>query len=291
MKVFLTGGTGYLGSAVLAELVRQGHDVVAHARTEDSAKALDDAGASPALGDLTDIEWMITQVEPVDGVISTASPGNRTNAEFESGLLDAVLPALARTDKPYVHTGGTWIHGSGRGITEQTPADPPPIVAWRPRVVERIRAAAKHGIRTSVVAPANVYGRAGGIPAKVVAGPIADGALLYPGVHQHFGNVFVDDIAALYVLALTTAPAGSYLLGANEHSPAMDQIATAASRIRGLDGRIRPEPVEASRNRLGPIADAVFLDQQFDTTHARALGWRPNGPSLLDEFTTGSYTL
>ncbi len=292
MKVFLTGGTGYIGSAVLAEVLAQGHEVVAHARSTGSASHLTQAGAHPVVGDLGDRGWLTEQVDGVDAVVHAASPNDATSAALDAAVLDAVLPALAGTGRPYVHTGGVWIHGSGAHITEDSPLDPPPIVAWRPAALARVRAAADDGVRSVVVAPANVYGAGGGLPALVLGGPTTGGdapALLVPGGPQHFSSVHVADLADLFALALTEAPAGSYLIGAGPESPTVQEIAEVASRVRGLEGRTAAETEEATRARLGPLAAALLLDQQIDATRARSLGWTPNRPSLLADLATGSY--
>ncbi len=287
MRVFLTGATGYLGSAVLARLQQEGHEVTAHARSRVSAGRLPD-GVTAAVGGLSDPAWLADQLDAIDGVIHTASPNDETSLTVDTGFLDAVLPALAGSNRPLVHTGGSWIHGSGSSISESTPPDPPSIVAWRPAVVARVRQAASQGIRTVVLAPANLYGDGSGIPATLAQGPTTDGpdpALVVVGGDQRFPNVHRGDIAALYALALTEAPAGSYFLGANAESPTMTELMQTASRTRGLDGRIEPEPAERSRERLGPLADAVLLDAQIDCAAARNLGWTPAGHSLINELT------
>jgi nucleoside-diphosphate-sugar epimerase len=288
MNVLLTGATGYLGSAVLARLLSDGHEVVAHARSAESAARLA-PGALPAIGDLTDADWLRQLADRSDAVIHTASPNDATSRALDTAFLDAVLPVLAGSDRPLVHTGGTWIHGSAAAIDETTPVDPPPIVAWRPAVLDRVRAAASDAIRTVVISPANLYGDGGGIPVMLAGGPTtgdSDPALLVVGGEQHFANVHRADIAALYALALTDAPAGSYYLGANQVSPTMAAIAAVASHARGLEGRTAPEPVQQSRQRLGPLADAVLLDAQINCRRAHELGWRPAAPSLLDELAT-----
>ncbi len=288
MKVFLTGATGYVGSAVLARLLTDGHEVVAHARSVQSADRLRPE-AVPAIGELTDAGWLREHVDHSDAVIHTASPNDATSEAFDTAFLDAVLPILAGSDRALVHTGGTWLHGSGIGIDENTPPNPPSIVAWRPAVLDRVRGAASDGIRTVVIAPANVYGDGGGLPAMLAYGPTtgdSEPALLVVGGDQHFANVHRADLAALYTLALTEAPAGSYYLAANRDSPTMTEIAKAVSVARGLDGRIAPEPLEQSRQRLGPFTAAVLIDAQIDCQRAHNLGWRPSEPSLLDDLAT-----
>jgi nucleoside-diphosphate-sugar epimerase len=294
MVIFLTGASGYLGGAILRELLAHGHAVVAHARTAESAAALSEAGAtSVVVAELADADWLGAQLAGVDGMVHAASPNDATSAALDNAVLDAALTAFASTGRPYVHTGGTWIHGSGIAITESSPVAAPPIVAWRPAVVDRVRAAATTGVRSCVIAPANLYGHGRGLPAGILAGPTTGDeppALVFPGGPQHFPNAHVDDVAALYRLAIESAAPGSYYLAANADAPAMAEIAAAASRLRGLDGRAVGEDRQASRRRLGPLADALLLDARVDSARARhELGWNPDGPSLLDELTTGSY--
>jgi nucleoside-diphosphate-sugar epimerase len=117
-----------------------------------------------------------------------------------------------------VPTGGTWVHGSGDLITEDSPIDPPPIVAWCPAVLQRLRAAAGDGIRTVVVAPANLYGASAGIPALLRSAPTTDEpepAVLHVGnANQRFVNVHRDDIATLYAF-----PYGKQMPGPTTWAP------------------------------------------------------------------------
>ena len=266
--------------------------MVGHARSRGSADALALAGARPALGELTDRGWLTAQVADADAVVHAASPNDATSAVLDAAVLDAVLPALAGSDRPFVCTAGDWVHGSGTAITEDTPMAPPPIVAWRPAAVARVRASAEDGVRSVVVSPGNVYGAGGGLPALLAAGPTTGGpepALVHPGGPQHFANVHREDLAEFYALALTRAPAGSYYVVANDVSPTLAEIAEVASRVRGLGGATLGEDERATRDRLGPLADALLLDQQVDPARALALGWAPSRPGLLATVADGSY--
>ena len=162
-----------------------------------------------------------------------------------------------------MNTGGTWVHGPGDPITDASPASPAPMAAWRPAIQQRLRTAAADGIRTVVIAPANVYGAGAGIPAMPRGAPATGGsepALLYVGNGEHrFANIHRDAIAMLYALGVRTAPAGSCYPGANAHSPAMTELATAASRSRGLNGRIPAEPEADSRARPGLFLATFML--------------------------------
>ena len=291
MRVLLTGATGYLGGAVLRALVHADHDVVALVRSQDDVAVVRDRGAVATVVDVDRDGDFGREAEKADGVIHCASPGDATSAALDGAVLDAVLPALADSGRPYLHTGGTWVHGSGT-ITEDTPLAPPPIVAWRPALNARVRAAAEDGVRSVVVAPANAYGHGGGIPALIAGGPIVSEpapTLVFPGDEQHFGNVFVDDAAAFYALALVEAPAGSYYLVANREAPTVREMAEAISRSHGLEGRVAAEPEHETRSRLSALADALLLDQRIAPDRAEGLGWQPGGPPLLEELEHGSY--
>jgi nucleoside-diphosphate-sugar epimerase len=206
-------------------------------------------------------------------------------------VLDAVLPALAGTGRPYVHTSGIWVHGSGT-VDEDTPFAPPALTAWRLPLDARVRAAAADGVRSVVIAPSIVHGRGLGLPDLVKNGPRTDdGALVLPGSgEQHWTTVHADDLARLYVAALTQAPAGSYYLGVSGQNPTVREIGEAALRGAGQEPRTAPSSDADTEARLGPLAGAFALDQQASGAKARTeLGWKPTGPSLLEDLSSGSY--
>jgi nucleoside-diphosphate-sugar epimerase len=291
MNVFLTGGTGLVGSAVLRALLADGHTVSALARTDDSAQALERAGARAVRGDLHDAAGLADVARAADGVIHTAAKSDGTDAQSDAALLDAVLPALAGTGKPYVHTSGVWVHGSGV-VDEDTPSDPPQLTSWRPPLDARVLAAAADGIRSVVIAPGIVHGHGGGLPNVVRSGPRTDdGALVLPGSgDQHWTTVHDDDLGRLYALALVGAEPGSYFLGVSGSNPTVREIGIAADRGAGGDGRVVGSSDEETEARLGPLAGALDLDQQASGARARSeLGWVPTGPTLTEDLQTGSY--
>jgi nucleoside-diphosphate-sugar epimerase len=138
MSLFVTGGTGYLGSAVTAALLADGHTVRAHVRSIASVDRLP-AGVEPVVGDLGNAAWLRARIDESDGVVHAASPNDATSGSFDAALLDVALSALAGSDRPLVYTGGTWVHGSGDPITEESPISPPPMVAWRPAILNGCR--------------------------------------------------------------------------------------------------------------------------------------------------------
>ncbi|MCY1693546.1 NAD-dependent epimerase/dehydratase family protein [Curtobacterium sp. SL109] len=288
MKVFLTGTTGYLGSAIATQLLNNGHDVLGHVRTADAASRVAQLGIIPQLGSLTDPAWLRTVLAGVDGAIHAASPNDAGSAALDHAVLDTVLDAFAGTGQRYVHTGGSWIHGSGQHLNEHSPFAPPEMVAWRPVVLERIKDAAGT-VRATMVGPANLYGQGGGLARLLLNGPVDDGRLVYPGDTQKFAAIHVDDAAALFVRVLEHDAPGSYVIASNDHATPMNSLARALSQIRGLQGNIRAEAPAAALNRLGMLAEPMLLDATFNTSAAHELGWSPEGPALIDDVLSGSY--
>jgi len=284
MKIVLTGATGYIGSSVLAALRARGHEVVAPVRSASSAQKATAAGATAVVGDITDAEWFAPLLEGADAAIHTAAPGDGSSPQFDSAVADAVISAFGGTGKPYIHTGGLWIHGPSTDLTEETPFAPPALVAWREAVESRL---ADADLALTIVEPGIVYGHGGGIPASLADAPRdAEGRLTVVGDGtQHWATVHVDDLADLYARVIEgPAPVGR-VLGLSGHNPTVAEIGEAFA-----DGPVVPEGAAASRERLGtPFADALMLDQQGFGRRARALGWTPTRPTLLEEIHAGSY--
>src|SRR4051812_12045537 len=291
MDVFLTGGTGLVGSAVLLALLEEGHTVHALARSDRSARVLASTSAIVVRGDVDDPALLAEAARAADGFVHTAAAADGKDAERDAALLDAVLPALAGSGKPYVHTSGVWVHGSGV-VDEDTSFAPPALTAWRLPLDARVRAAAADGVRSVVIAPGIVHGRGLGLPALVKDGPRTDdGALVLPGSgEQHWTTVHTDDLARLYAAALTEAAAGSYYLAVSGQNPTVREIAEAALRGAGQEPRTVPSSDADTEARLGPLAGAFALDQQATGAKARSeLGWKPTAVPLLEDLTAGSY--
>jgi nucleoside-diphosphate-sugar epimerase len=290
MKVFLTGATGYIGTAVADRLRTAGHQLTGLARSEAAAARLKAAGITPVRGDFSDAASIKKAAREADGVISMATT---YNPAVDGPAIDAILDALAGSDKPFIYTSGIWSHGDtgGRIVDESSPPRPAALVAWRQGVEDRVREGAGRGVRTVVIRPAIVYGRGGGIPAGFVESARAEGAARYVGTGKNrWPFVHVDDLADLYLLALERAPAGSVLLGVAGPSRPVSEVAAAASRGAGAGGRTVAWPLEEARQKLGPYADALVLDQQATGRRAlELLGWRPHRPDVLEDIERGSY--
>lgn len=279
MKILLTGGTGYIGSAVLDALVGAGHQVTAVVRNNASSLKVTDQGATGIIGDLFDAEWLASELRGHDAAIHTAAGSDDRDPALDDSVIDAALAAFAGTDKPYLHTGGIWTYGDNAAISEEHEPQPPAISAWRTAREKRLLTG---GISGSVIQPGIVYGKGAGIPAMLAAEVATDDALLLPGSgEQHWTTVHIDDLAELYLRALQ-APGGKAYVGVSGDNPTVRELGEA------LTDTLVPETPEATIERLGGFGEALLLDQQATGTRARQeLGWLPTRPSLVELLRAG----
>lgn len=292
MHVFLTGASGFIGSAVRESLVEAGHTVTALVRREEAAAEIRSEQVDPVIGDMGDYELVKSLASKAEGVIHTAATGDERSEVADRTATEAIIAGMGTSGSPLVRTGGVWVHGSGDGITENTPRNAPGIVSWREDI--DLSALEAPGIRSVLIEPGIVFGHGQGIPNIITrAEAVGDEEPAVPLVgdgSQHWTTVHVEDLARLYMLALQEAPHGSVYLGVSGDNPTVRQIGEAASHARGLGGRVRPEEARESVGRLGPLGEALLLDQTATGQAAKDLGWTPQRPGLLDEIATGSYT-
>jgi nucleoside-diphosphate-sugar epimerase len=292
MNVALTGATGFIGSHILTELLEHGHEVTALVRDDDQADTITARGATPIVVDLYDRPTVVGLLRGAGGAIHTASPGDETSANLDSALADAAIEAFAGTGKPYIHISGLWIYGDNTSITEPSPINAPPLVAWREPIERRVLDAG--GMRGVVIVSGVAYGNGGGgIPGLLLASPRdEDGKLIMLGTgRQHWPTVHVADVADFFRRILEDDSArGRYVIG-NGLSPTVAELTEAAAVAAGASGAV-PGSDDEARARLGDyFADVLLLDQATSAAKARAeLGWQPTHPGLVDEFRTGSYS-
>jgi nucleoside-diphosphate-sugar epimerase len=287
MRVFVTGGTGTIGSAVVAELIGNGHTVLALARSEDSARALKSAGAEPLRGELADLDVLRAGVARTDGVISLAFAHNfdtpdalaRAIAE-ESAALATLGEELIGTDRPIVTVSGT-PSVPGRAATEADPLPTDGPVAGRGRSVTALLELAERGVRsTAVRMPRTVHNQGdGGFAGLLTQNARRTGVAGYPGDGtQRWPAVHALDAAVLFRLALESAPAGTVWHAVADEGDAVRDIATVIGRRLNL-------PVEAvPQENFGPFGPIFAMDQPASAAHTRdALGWQPTHPGLLED--------
>ena len=291
MKVVLTGATGFIGSHVLADLYKHGHEVTALVRDDAQADAVAVRGATPAVVDLYDRPAVARLLGPADGAIHTASPGDATSANLDSAVVDAVIDAFGGTGKPYLQISGLWIYGASPSITEASPLNAPALVSWKEPIERRVLGATD--MRGVVIVSSVAYGDGGGgIPGLLLGSPRDEtGNLIMLGTgQQHWSTVHVADLADFFRRVLEDKSArGRYVIG-NGLNPTVAELTQAAAVAAGAPGAV-PGSDDEARGRLGDyFAEVLLLDQGTDAARARAeLGWYPSHPSLSDEFRHGSY--
>ncbi len=291
MKVALTGGTGFIGSHVLTELHKHGHDVTALVRDRDQGDVVAANGAMPLVVDLYDRPAVVSALSAADGAIHTASPGDATSADLDSAVVDAVIDAFVGTGKPYLHISGVWVYGDNPVITEESPFNAPPLVSWKEPIERRVLDA--KGMRGVVIVSSVAYGDGGGgIPGLLLGSP-RDGAgnLIMLGTgRQHWSTVHVADLADFFRRALESdAARGYYVIGDGANST-VAELTAAAAVAAGAPAAV-PGSDDEARARLGDyFAGVLLLDQATMAAKARTdLDWHPTRPTLIDEFRNGSY--
>jgi nucleoside-diphosphate-sugar epimerase len=291
MKVALTGATGFVGSHVLTELLKRGHEVTALVRDQAQADIVTARGAKPAVVDLYDRPAGLSLLNGADAAIHTATSDDETGADLDSAAVDAAIDAFAGTGKPYIHLSSLWIYGENASISEESLLKPPALVAWKEAIERRILDVPD--VRGVVIASSVAYGDGGGvIPALLLNSPRDDdGALIMLGSgRQHWSTVHVADLARFFRRVLESDSArGRYVVG-NGLDPTVAELTEAAAVAAGAPGAV-PGSDDEARARLGEyFAEVLLLEQGTFAARARdRLGWFPTHPGLVDELRHGSY--
>jgi nucleoside-diphosphate-sugar epimerase len=291
MRIFVTGASGWIGSAVVPELVGAGHEVLGLARSDATAKAIAAMGAEVLRGDLNDTGVLRAGALDSDGVIhlafvvpSVTEAATRTDAK----AIETFATSLAGSGKPLVVSGATLVT-PGRSATERDELIAAGPIAARIANMRAALASADSGVRTCLVMlPRSVHGqgeRHGFIPrliaaarARGIAGYIGDGASRWPAVH-------VKDAARLYQLAVEQAPAGAVLNAVGDEGVPVREIAEAIGRQLGLPAQSLPAeefgglPVPLLSTDM-PASSAITQE---------LLGWWPTHPGLIEDIEQGHY--
>ncbi len=290
MRIFVTGGTGYVGNAVVAALCRAGHDVSALTRSPDKTRLVERFGAKAVQGDIAHPETLATVVKNTDAVIHTAAEASAHAGAVDRRLVEYLLDAVAQSDglRRFVYTSGVWVLGDTGGKFADESAStkhPAEIVAWRPAVEELIDNGMARGITAWTIRPGIVYGGSGGITAMLFTSAQKEGAVRLVGEgRNHWAMVHRDDLADLYVRVVEQAPAGHIFNAIDGSRLTVRTIAEVLSRAAGCGGKVISTPLGEARTGMGPFANALALDQQVSGVLAeRLLGWEPKHRSLVAE--------
>ena len=293
MRVFVTGATGFIGSAVVKELVTNGHQVLGLARSDKGEQALKEAGAEVHHGSLEDLDSLRRGAEAADGVAHLAFIHDfskyQENIDTDKGVIAALTDALAGSDKPLVTTFGVGLLAPGSTPTEDEAANP----AMNPRgALEPLAlAAAERGVRASLVRlPPTVHGAGDGgfVPMlidtarqKGFAAYVGNGANRWPAVHRF-------DAARVYRLALETAAPGTRLHAVAEEGVSMRDIAQTIGEGLGLP--VRGLTPEEAAGHSGWMANFVAMDAPTSSRLTRErFPWQPQEVGLLADMRENGY--
>ena len=285
MRIFVTGGSGYIGRAVITELKKRGHHVAALVRSNEASATVRALGAEAIHGSLDSLDVIELAAREHAATIHCAGPQSPADVEKEAKMIDVLLKEAA-DDHTIVYTSGSWVYGD-RGdaiVAEDAPLKPIEIVAWRPAHEERVLAGSKRGIRVVVIRPSVVYGDTGGIIGRIVASAKPGPVQVVGDGTNRWSTVRVDALAELYAAAVEQSAASGIYNAISGSAVPYIEIARAASRAGGGDGSVMHLTYENARATMGPRAEAFAMDLQISSEKARKeLGWNPHRPTVLEE--------
>jgi nucleoside-diphosphate-sugar epimerase len=286
-KIFLTGASGYLGSAIAARLVRAGHEVLGLTRTPGAAVRLQRLGVVPVVGDLLKPETFVGTLKNCDAAIHAASADEgaspvvldeRALAAFADAAEDGRL-------RRFLYTSGLWVHGDtgGQVIDESTPLAPLDLVRWRAAHEDVVMDLAQIEVAPIVFRPGIVYGESRGILAHWFQEAKDEGTVSWYGSgEQCWPLVHRDDVAEAYALGLEHAAGGERYLLADGSSLTVREIAVAVASVTGATARAQSE--EQVIATLGLLGRAFLASLRINATKARRdLGWVPRHTNFVAE--------
>ncbi|MDR1136708.1 MAG: SDR family oxidoreductase [Synergistaceae bacterium] len=290
MRVFITGGTGFIGAAVVKELIENGHEVVGLARSEESKRVLTDAGASAFDGSLEDADSLKRGAETAAAVVHLAFVHNFddfvASVETDRRAIEAIGETLVGTGKPFIVTSGVPSSADGRVVTENDESDP-----RFPRLSEQAALPfAERGVRVSIVRPSRFVHGDGDVHGFV---PQLIGIAREKGVSIYIGNganrlhaVHRLDLARLFRLALENGKTGARYQAVGDSAVQYRDIAEViGKRLHVPTDSISAEQATGHFDFLGGIVSADNPASSGVTK--AALGWQPTHPPLLEDLATG----
>ena len=295
MRVFVTGATGFIGSAIVPELIDAGHDVVGLARSDQAAAALTSAGAEVHRGSLEDLDSLRRAAAAADGVIHTAFIHDfsriQNSGPIDQRAVETLGAALEGSGRPLVITSGTAVTGRGRLGTERDAGDPSGAGAHRVSSEQIALSLAERGVRSAVLRlPPSVHGEGdhGFVPTliqiardKGVSAYVGDGSNRWASVHRL-------DAAHLFRFAVEAAPAGSVLHGVADEGVPTREIADVIGRHLNLP--VVSVSAEDAPDHFGFLAAFFGADVPASSALTRErLDWEPVQPGLLSDLDQGHY--
>jgi nucleoside-diphosphate-sugar epimerase len=293
MRIFLTGGTGYVGGAVLDALLRGGHRVDALVRNSQAAATVQARGATPVFGDLLDPATWRDAAAAADGAIHGAAESGPRARQVDAAAVDVLTSLPPKDHRFIVYTSGIWVLGPApAAVDERAALNPAELVSWRPAHEQRVLDAG--GVRPIVIRPGIVYGGARGIVADIFK-DVANGLVRVVGNgDNHWPLIYERDLGELYLRVVNIETASGVYHANDEGDETVNDLVDAIGAHAKIRPSVRHVPLPEARQKMGPYADALALDQIVRSPRARGLGWAPtlhsvggNAVRLLDEWRNG----
>jgi nucleoside-diphosphate-sugar epimerase len=294
MRIFVTGAPGFIGSALVPNLIQAGHQVLGLTRSEAGAETLRKLGAEVLHGNTEDLDSLRKGAEQSDGVIHLAFNHDfsqfQKNCEDDRKAIGAIGEVLLGSNRPFVVTSGTAIavNVDGQPSTEESATS-----SWNPRAASEaaVKELTERGVNTSIVRLAQIHDtrKQGLVPyvtavakAKGISAYIGEGANRWPAAH-------VSDTARLYHLAFEKAEPGAIYHAVDEEGVSMKAIAEAIGRgLKVPVISIKPEEAEAHFGWLAHFAPHDMPSSSAITQ--RKLNWKPTGPGLIEDLDGMDYS-
>jgi nucleoside-diphosphate-sugar epimerase len=299
MRLFLTGASGYIGTAVLDAFARAGHHVTGLVRNSEKAADVAARGGSPLIGNLHDPASYRQAAEEHHVIIHAAFDASHpveTDRLAIETLISSARAGSAGRPSVLIYTSGIWVLGpTRRPATEEARLNPAEIVAFRPAHEQMVLSAAGDGLRTAVVRPGIVYGGSRGIVGDLFRHAV-DGVIRIIGTGENrWPTVYDRDLAKVYLLLGQREDASGVFHANDESDERVNEIVEAIVAHTSPAPDIRRVPLGEARAKLGAYAMALALDQVVRSPRARALGWAPelksiasNAARLFDEWRADS---
>jgi nucleoside-diphosphate-sugar epimerase len=286
MRVFVTGASGFIGSAVAAEFARAGHDVLGLVRSPGKAQALHAAEVATVPGTIESRAEWIGRAGECDVIVHAAAESSPRAFDVDREFVEAFLEGV-RAPRTFLYTSGTWVNGDtgGQRVDESTAPRPHPYVARRVEHERRVLRADGGPLRTVVIRPGCVYGGSGSLTGLWFSSAVKEGAARIVGDGRNrWSMIHRDDLARLYVLAAESGCRGEIFNAGDRSRATVRECAEAASRAAGAAGRVASSTVAEAVAKLGPWAECLALDQDVDAGKAsRTLGWQPKHAGFIEE--------
>ncbi|MBA3640088.1 MAG: NAD(P)H-binding protein, partial [Acidobacteria bacterium] len=254
-----------------------GHRVDALVRNSEKAAFVQERGGNAVLGDAADPKTYADAAAAADGVVLTAFEASPRGVKIDESTINTVLATPVKPGRFIIYTSGVWVLGSALSpADENAPVNPIELVAWRPAHEARVLNASTAGWRPVVIRPGLVYGAGRGIVGDVLKD--ASNSLIRvigPG-DNHWPLVYDRDLADLYLRTATNPNASGIYHANDEGDETVNDIVAALSEHAKTTPSVRHVPLAEAKQKMGPYAEALALDQIVRSPRARALGWTPS---------------